>query len=133
MDCIVHGVTRSQTPLSNFHFTSRSKEILLNIPDLTLWSYPSNKNFKQKQTNKQTKTGYEWGKIEIDRFLIISLKPQLLSQPNLGFFTYQEVALFSSASVEQELLDVLWSLWLVARCPQVACEQQSEQDLPKKH
>ena len=29
MDCIVHGVTKSQTWLSNFHFTSHCKDYLL--------------------------------------------------------------------------------------------------------
>lgn len=46
-----------------------------------------------------------------EKFLIIPPKSQLLLQLNLGFFTYQEVALSSSVSSEQELLlDALWIL-----------------------
>lgn len=67
-------------------------------------------------------------------FLIISPKSKLLSQPNLGFFTYQEVASSSSVSFEQELLlGALWILYLVAHCPQTARERKPEQSLPKKH
>ena len=36
MDCIVHGVTKSQTRLSNFHFTSTYTEIELSNYPITL-------------------------------------------------------------------------------------------------
>ena len=37
MDCTVHGVTKSQTRLSNFHFTSRHQTIFLAILEISLY------------------------------------------------------------------------------------------------
>ena len=41
MDSIVHGVAKSQTRLSDFHFHRKNEHILLKNANILLYLYPS--------------------------------------------------------------------------------------------